>query len=78
MFPTVPCTGVLPAAQYKAAEATAQLVLDADRTDRKKIAIVAVCLASYLAEPRTITCESSDLSSGIRRVVVGHRRLVGA
>jgi hypothetical protein len=36
MFPTVPCTGVLPAAQYKAAEATAQLVLDADRTDRKK------------------------------------------
>jgi integrase len=34
-------TSVLPAAQYKAAEATAQLVLDAARTDRKKIAIVA-------------------------------------
>jgi hypothetical protein len=34
-------TSVLPTAQYKAAEATAQLVLDAARTDRKKIAIVA-------------------------------------
>jgi integrase len=34
-------TSVLPAAQYKAAEATAQLVLDAARNDRDKIAIVA-------------------------------------
>jgi hypothetical protein len=32
---------VLPAAQYKAAEATARLVLDAARKDRDKIAIVA-------------------------------------
>jgi hypothetical protein len=32
---------VLPAAQYKAAEATARLVLDAARNDRDKIAIVA-------------------------------------
>lgn len=34
-------TSVLPAAQYKAAEATARLVLDAARNDRDKIAIVA-------------------------------------
>jgi site-specific recombinase XerC len=34
-------TSVLPAAQYKAAEATAQLVLDAARNDRHHIAIVA-------------------------------------
>jgi hypothetical protein len=34
-------TSVLPAAQYKAAEATARLVLDAARHGRNKIAIVA-------------------------------------
>ena len=34
-------TSVLPAAQYKAAEATARLVLDAARRDRDKIAAVA-------------------------------------
>jgi integrase len=34
-------TSVLPAAQYKAAEATAQLVLDAARNDRHNIATVA-------------------------------------
>jgi integrase len=34
-------TSVLPAAQHKAAEATARLVLDAARNDRNKIAIVA-------------------------------------
>jgi len=34
-------TSVLPAAQYKAAEATARLVLDAARRDRGKIATVA-------------------------------------
>lgn len=33
-------TSVLPAAQYKAAEATARLVLDAARNDRDKIAVV--------------------------------------
>jgi hypothetical protein len=32
---------VLPAAQYKAAEATARLVLDAARNDRNKITNVA-------------------------------------
>ncbi|MBV8996264.1 MAG: hypothetical protein JO287_21745 [Pseudonocardiales bacterium] len=34
-------TSVLPAAQYKAAEATARLVLDAARNDRDRIATVA-------------------------------------
>ncbi|MGH3673781.1 MAG: hypothetical protein ACRDSH_24640 [Pseudonocardiaceae bacterium] len=34
-------TSVLPATRYKAAEATARLVLDAARTDRNKVAIVA-------------------------------------
>ena len=34
-------TSVLPAAQYKAAEATARLVLDAARHDRNKIAVAA-------------------------------------
>jgi hypothetical protein len=34
-------TSVLPTAQYKAAEVTARLVLNAARTDRGKIAVVA-------------------------------------
>src|SRR5262249_10669126 len=34
-------TSVLPAAQYRAAEATARLVLQASRTDRDKITAVA-------------------------------------
>jgi len=45
-------TSVLPAAQYKAAEATARLVLDAARHERNKIATVARRMRVTVAKAR--------------------------
>ncbi|HEX6402621.1 MAG TPA: tyrosine-type recombinase/integrase [Pseudonocardiaceae bacterium] len=73
-------TSVLPAAQHKAAEATARLVLEAARTDRKKIAIVArrsrvAARKSQKVSPLTLTADqgSSQLTAGQPDTPSDHR-----
>jgi hypothetical protein len=58
-------TSVLPAAQHKAAEATARLVLDAARTERNKIALVArrsrvAARKSQKVSPLTLTADQGS------------------
>ena len=63
-------TSVLPAAQYKAAEATAQLVLDAARNDRHKITTVA---KRTRAAQKGIASHAGSRSE----VIAGHRPSAG-
>jgi len=66
---------VLPAAQHKAAEATARLVLDAARNDRNKIAIVARRLRAAARKSQKVSALTPAADQHHQRSAVVSRTL---